>query len=366
MTDLTTIKVIDLPAAATILPGLLTVVSDGLGNTQKATTAQIRDWILNSPILVTPTATTPAPGNNTTAIATTQYVQAALAGLNLGIASAGSFGTVRTNTTDPVPVVYLRSEIDNFNTTPRSVATGGTGAINATNARDNLSAAQRGINGDITSLTALASVPAIVQAAIEAFYRPGFIILTASNNTPVGWLLCDGSAVSRTTFAALFAEIGTTWGIGNGSTTFNLPPSADRSAVGVSGTKALGTIGGNANPVITTANMPSHNHGGLTQGINASTDHFHGASTVNSGTHGHNTDTFSATNTATSGGGVQRLTTGGSGAISIFPSGDHNHTVNIGSADRDMNHAHGVNPQGSGNAFSVQNPFFAGRYLIKT
>ncbi len=45
----------------------------------------------------------------------------------------------------------------------------------------------------------------------------------ASASAPVGWLVCNGSAVSRTTYAALFAVIGTTFGIGDGSTTFNLP-----------------------------------------------------------------------------------------------------------------------------------------------
>lgn len=45
----------------------------------------------------------------------------------------------------------------------------------------------------------------------------------AGNNAPDGWLLCDGSEVSRTEYAALFAVIGTTYGVGDGSTTFNLP-----------------------------------------------------------------------------------------------------------------------------------------------
>ena len=52
---------------------------------------------------------------------------------------------------------------------------------------------------------------------------PGTIMAFAGNSTPSGFLLCDGSAVSRTTYADLFAAIGTTWGSGNGSTTFNLP-----------------------------------------------------------------------------------------------------------------------------------------------
>jgi len=52
---------------------------------------------------------------------------------------------------------------------------------------------------------------------------PGIIGHTAGSSAPNGWLVRDGSAVSRTTYAALFAVIGTTWGAGNGTTTFNLP-----------------------------------------------------------------------------------------------------------------------------------------------
>lgn len=53
--------------------------------------------------------------------------------------------------------------------------------------------------------------------------QPGEVAFFARSTAPAGWLKCDGSAVSRTTYAALFAAIGTTFGAGNGSTTFNLP-----------------------------------------------------------------------------------------------------------------------------------------------
>ena len=51
----------------------------------------------------------------------------------------------------------------------------------------------------------------------------GTIMSYAGASIPSGYLLCDGSAISRTTFSDLFAEIGTTWGEGDGSTTFHLP-----------------------------------------------------------------------------------------------------------------------------------------------
>lgn len=52
---------------------------------------------------------------------------------------------------------------------------------------------------------------------------PGAMVLFASNSAPSGWLKANGAEVSRTTYANLFAAIGTIWGAGNGSTTFNLP-----------------------------------------------------------------------------------------------------------------------------------------------
>lgn len=58
--------------------------------------------------------------------------------------------------------------------------------------------------------------------------KPGFVMSFAGASVPTGWLLCDGSAVSRTTYAKLFAAIGTTYGVGDGSTTFNLPDLSQR------------------------------------------------------------------------------------------------------------------------------------------
>lgn len=58
---------------------------------------------------------------------------------------------------------------------------------------------------------------------IRSIVPPASVFPYAGATAPDGWLLCDGSAVSRTTYAALFAAIGTTYGSGNGSTTFNLP-----------------------------------------------------------------------------------------------------------------------------------------------
>lgn len=60
----------------------------------------------------------------------------------------------------------------------------------------------------------------------------GVVMDYAGSSLPLGWLECDASAVSRTTYEELFAAIGTTWGAGDGSTTFNLPPGSGRSRIG--------------------------------------------------------------------------------------------------------------------------------------
>lgn len=69
-----------------------------------------------------------------------------------------------------------------------------------------------------------AQVDALIANAIaQTTEKPGMIKPFAGTTVPTGYLLCDGSAVSRTTYADLFAAIGTTYGSGDGSTTFNLP-----------------------------------------------------------------------------------------------------------------------------------------------
>jgi microcystin-dependent protein len=62
---------------------------------------------------------------------------------------------------------------------------------------------------------------------------PGEVKMWAGATAPTGWLLCDGSEVSRTVYATLFAIVGTAFGTGNASTTFNLPDMRSRFPVGV-------------------------------------------------------------------------------------------------------------------------------------
>jgi hypothetical protein len=73
---------------------------------------------------------------------------------------------------------------------------------------------------------------------LNALFAPGLMLPYGGTTAPSGFLLCDGTAVSRTTYAALFAIIGTASGAGDGSTTFNLPDMRGRFPMGK---KAAGT-----------------------------------------------------------------------------------------------------------------------------
>jgi microcystin-dependent protein len=92
----------------------------------------------------------------------------------------------------------------------------------------------------------------------------GHIALWAADVAPPNWLLCDGAVVSRTTYASLFAAIGTKYGVGDGSTTFGLPNLKGQTPVGKDAAQtefaALNQKGGEKTHVLTTPEMPAHTH----------------------------------------------------------------------------------------------------------
>ena len=124
--------------------------------------------------------------------------------------------------------------------------------------------------GTVTSITggtnvAVTSVGSPTQQLTIDFSLPGMVVPYAGldSKVPTGWLFCNGEAVSRTTYSSLFAVISTTYGIGDGATTFNLPDLRGRVASNGYGGGAIGSSGGSENVTLTAsqAAMKSHNHG---------------------------------------------------------------------------------------------------------
>jgi len=123
----------------------------------------------------------------------------------------------------------------------------------------------------------------------------GQIIAWPSVTPPVGYLLCDGSAQSRATYSSLFSTIGTTFGAGDGSTTFNLPDLRSRMVIGAGQgasltNRALAATGGEETHALTVAELASHTH--TCTATETAHTHTMGNHTHGLGGHVHNMDHY--------------------------------------------------------------------------
>ena len=118
---------------------------------------------------------------------------------------------------------------------------------------------------DSTELNYVDGVTSAIQTQLNLLIPAGLISPFGGSTAPTGWLLCQGQAVSRTTYASLYTAIGTTYGIGDNSTTFNLPDLLGRAPIG-SGTgtgltgRTLGTTVGAESYQLSEGNLPQHGH----------------------------------------------------------------------------------------------------------
>lgn len=160
-----------------------------------------------------PTAPTAAQGTNTTQLATTAFVNAEIAAdmvANLATAAPLANGAAAVGTATRM------AREDHVHPTDTTRAPLASPAFTGTPTAPTPSSG--------TNNTQLATT-AFVKNAMDTLQgeQPGQVVFFATNSAPAGWLKANGAAVSRATYAALFAVIGTTFGAGDGSSTFNLP-----------------------------------------------------------------------------------------------------------------------------------------------
>jgi len=167
----------------------------------------------------------------------------------------------------------------------------------------------------------------------------GTIVPWSTASVPTGFLECNGAAVSRSTYSGLFAVVSTTYGAGDGASTFNLPDLQDKVAISKSGTTALASTGG-ANTVTATGNV-----GGSTANATLSTSQL--------ASHSHTMRTIGAY--------------GGNGqAMAAQQQLNPPQTQSTSSTGSDGGHSHNMSATFSGDATSVVQPYLTVMYVIKT
>lgn len=272
-----------------------------------------------------------------------------------------------------------------------------------------------GTNIDAGAITSAKLATATVQLLAPTGVIQGY----AGSAAPTGWLLCDGSAVSRATYADLFTLIGTTYGVGDGSTTFNLPDLKGRVPVGRNAADGsfdvLGESGGAKTHTLTSAEMPVHRHNVSAYSHTVSQsdsnlshrhsadgdlsavgvgDHSHTGTSDFGGFHDHSMPTRNTTSTSHTHQSGTRISVGASAAnetdttrytdyasshqhtFTSAGAGGHGHDVQGFTAYELGNHGHSVGvanhdakdttDTGSGGAHNNLQPYLVVNYIIKT
>jgi len=160
---------------------------------------------------------------------------------------------------------------------------------------------------------------------------------------PADWLLCNGQAVSRATYVTLFAAIGTAYGAGDGSTTFNVPNMSQRFPLGkaAAGTGAvLGASGGQIDHAHVT---PAHGHGAGTLAV---ASHAHDAGSLAVASHTHSAGSFAVASH-----------THAAGTFATNSTGNHDHYVNQHTHPVSLSGTTDGGVKGPQRATSAQSPY---------
>ena len=221
--------------------------------------------------------------------------------------------------------------------------------------------------------------------ALGGLVPPGGIVMWGKATAPTGWLLCDGTAYSRTTYAELYAEIGDTYGAGNGTTTFNVPDFRQRFPLGKAASGTGSTLGGTGGNIDHTHTVPAHYHSmGTGADLNItsggahthSIDHDHGSVTSGSESshthaidHNHAAFDSAAGNTMTNYNIVNEPGTGSNADSFVgYLVGDPDYATYTSTNWPGRNHTHsidvpaftGTSGAGSSHTHSVDLPNFTG------
>ncbi|OPY83179.1 MAG: Phage Tail Collar Domain protein [Smithella sp. PtaU1.Bin162] len=174
----------------------------------------------------------------------------------------------------------------------------------------------------------------------------GVMLPYAAGTAPTGWLLCYGQAVSRTTYAALFAIVSTTYGTGDGSTTFNLPDMRGRGFIG------LDNLGGSAASRVAAATSLGQAAGAETADIShAHTTGDHTLTINEIPSHNHAITAYSGASYGSPSSSTVMTNTGGN--------------TNTTSAGGGLAHNHGDTGTGGSTTQAIMNPYLAGTWIIK-
>lgn len=227
---------------------------------------------------------------------------------------------------------------------------------------------------DILACTITDSRPFSTMSGVDGGWLPvGSMVQYLGSVAPDGFFLAQGQAISRTTYKRLFAKIGTTFGVGDGSTTFNLPDMRQRFPLGKSGSGTGSTLGSTGGSIDHTHTQPTHTHTNPNTATNGDHSHTQGA-TGAGGSHSHAVASgvvgSSTANTQAAFGtdfsAANSNHTHGEGTLATDTEASHTHTNPSTSTTGNHSHTQGATGSSGGDVTGSNNPpFLVVNYIVK-